>query len=54
MASICTTTPLRSNAPLSTGTAIYDAEIKDMAAYVHKYEIKSSLAVILSLLKRQM
>lgn len=45
MASISTTRTLQSNASLSIGTTKYDAEIKDMAAYVHKHEIKSSLAV---------
>lgn len=45
MASISTTYTPQSNASLSIGATKYDAEIKDMADYVHNHEINSSLAV---------
>jgi 2-methylcitrate dehydratase len=31
--------------PSSSGTREYDPEIKDMASYIHNYEIDSDLAV---------
>ena len=45
MAAVYTTNTPQSNASLSVETTKYDAEIENMAAYVHNYQIKSALAV---------
>lgn len=52
MASISTTYSPQSNAPSSAGTDEYDAEIKDIASYVHNFNISSKLAVNLVLFMR--
>lgn len=36
---------LRSNAPGTTTVREFDPEIKDMASYIHNYEVDSDLAV---------
>lgn len=43
---------LQSDASPTIGTREYDSEIKDMASYVHKYEIQSDLAVRFALPNR--
>lgn len=47
MAALFSTTPMvKSGAPITPGPQReFDPEIKDMAKYVHSYDIKSDLAV---------
>lgn len=47
MAALFSTTPMvKSGAPITPGPQReFDPEIKDMANYVHSYDIKSDLAV---------